>query len=794
MTARGGSKDRRRRSEGSVPRIDDDASKPRRRTRKSVPEYGATGSEPGLSSSHPTPSEAFPEASEGSRPPPAGAPDAALRRLELVLRALPDKELMALVGRLGIRIDAKKRIDCPAQVARALARLPDVREPGRLPPIGAELLRRIVEANGSLEVTSLPAGLEVLVRRGIVFARGAAGAVELVMPTALLVQLKTWEGEDPRSLRALLSEAPFETASAIASHYLGRPATPPIALSLEPAWEALGNPDVLLSEVERVSHQERRLLDQLEQVGGEVDTQELMDLEREPMRVRGAYGVAAGRRGAAFSLEKRGLLFPLHPNRYVIPTEVAAIIGADRRRAAEERRLEIQRHVVEDDHLPRRARFSADPAPLALAMAIAVREGSWELRPGVGTPRSHVARLAQRFGREQEATALVVALSRAIGLWEPGGVGIAAPPGSLSVEQLSAVLFETWRRGGAWDEARPDSEMLRVAPEHRDSSPVGVLREMVVDALANLGHDQWVPYAALITYIQNDPRAAGMNRLLSRWAKRVALPTPSEIDITNRVLLESLPTLGVVDVGGADMETASGSGELKTLALRLTARGRELTARACRPGPKDDEQALRLAHASSAARRAASADIEGRRVRVGPTARVAEATELGAFADIAAVDPLLELEVSAAAVARGLALGISASEMRAGIEALTPLSDELRLALDEAGTVVGRGTLAPASAFLWIDDPEVREMLRSMPPLLDTFVDPSPPGGLLVAAGVDPEKLVRRCRALGVEVEVEEGVLRVRSSTMPPPKRSETNRRRISWRPTPARGEKDNLG
>ena len=39
------------------------------------------------------------------------------------------------------------------------------------------------------------------------------------------------EGEDPRALRALLAQAPFETMSAVASHYrflveMGRPPAP----------------------------------------------------------------------------------------------------------------------------------------------------------------------------------------------------------------------------------------------------------------------------------------------------------------------------------------------------------------------------------------------------------------------------------------------------------------------------------------------------------------------------------------------------------------------------------------
>ena len=764
MTARGSKKTTRR----SAP-----STKAVKRTGRK-PKTKSGGSRKKASSDRqPAAEEAAAEAD--AAPSSTGQVTAPARRLEAVLRALPGRELAALVGRLGIRIDNRKRIDGPAQLARALARLPDLREPSRLPPASVELLRRIVEVNGSLPVPSLPAGLEALVRRGIAYARIAENGIELVLPTALLVQIKSWEGEDPRSLRALLAEAPFETASAIATHYLGRPSTPPIALSLEPAWEVLGDMQSLRGELERTSHQERRLLDQLEQVGGEVDTQELMDLEREPMRVRGAYGVAAGRRGAAFSLEKRGLLFPIHPNRYALPTEVAALIGAERRVQREQRREEIRCHVIEADHLPRRAKFSVDPAPVTLAMAMALRESGTDVKAGVGTPRSLVSRLAQRFGRRVETTALMVALSRAIGLWERAGVSAAAPPGSLTLAELSVLLFDTWRRGGAWDEARHDSEMLRVAPEHRDPSPVGVLREMVLDALRDLGEGQWVPYKALCAYIEDDPRAAGLERLLTRWARRVGLRLPEEADIVQRLLLESLPMLGVVDVGGADKESAEGSGELSTLALRLTSRGRELIADG--DGPRTREPTP-------------SELIEPRRLRVGSTARVADVLDLIAFCELEAVVGDLELSVSPAGVSRGLAEGISAGEMRGRLEALVELTGELCTALDEAGTVIGRGMLASASAFLWIDDPEVREMLRTMQPVADLFVDPSPTGGLLVAAGVDQERLVRRCRALGVEVGIEEGAPRVRHSTMPPPKRSETTRKTISWRPPAARPKK----
>ena len=55
---------------------------------------------------------------------------------------------------------------------------------------------------------------------------------------------------------------------------------------------------------------------------------------------------------------------------------------------------------------------------------------------------------------------------------------------------------------------------------------------------------------------------------------------------------------------------------------------------------------------------------------------------------------------------------------------------------------------------------EIRELLRTRRPAAELFVDPSPQGGLLVAPDVEVDRLVRRCRSLGVEVETENGVFR----------------------------------
>jgi hypothetical protein len=658
----------------------------------------------------------------------------------------------SLISRLGIRIDPAKRLDPPSQVARLLVALPELRDPSRLPQASLELLHRVAEARGSLFVTTIPPGLEPLLGRGLMFARGEKGSVELVLPTAYLIQLRSWEGEDPRGLRALLAQAPFETASAIAAHYLGRPATPPIALSLEGAWEILGDPPRLVEEIEKLSPTERRVLEAVEREGGEADTEELLELEREPLRLRTATGATPSRRGVGFSLERRGLLVPVHPNRHVVPTEVAAIIGATRQAEREARREQVKTFVASGDHAPRRAKFAMDPVPLALGLSLAGREPGNEVRPGIGTPKSLVQKLATRFGREPSHVALLMSLSRAVGLWEPSAINASAPPGSLALHELNRLLFLTWRRGGAWDEARTEPEVLRLGTEARDSSPVGVVREMVLEALKDLGEGRWVPWSSLSGYLSTDHRVTGLTRLLRRWAERVGVDVVDPMEVARRIVQESLPALGLVDLGEDEDRTAEATaGPSPTLALRLTTRGRAL-----------------LGDRAPTADTTKSKFLDTHVLRLGPTARIHAVLQIAPFVEVGRAAESLDLIVAPQTLARALSAGFEADALRQRIEAIAPLPESLSRTLAQASIIVGRATFAAAAGFLWVDDHNVREMLRTRRTTAELFVDPSPPAGLIVQVGVDLDRLSRRCRTIGVEILADGQVVRARS--MPPPK------------------------
>jgi hypothetical protein len=672
-------------------------------------------------------------------------------RLVDLLRQIPGQELESLIQRLKIRIDEAKKIDVPSQVARILLQLPELRDPGVLPGPTRELLYRIAEAGGVLPARTLPGALEPLVARGVVFVRGGNAGVELLLPIAHLLQLKPWEGEDPRGLRALLHQAHPDVASSIAGHYLGRPANPPLALSLEPAWEVVSDPERLAREVEELAPLERKLLSAVEHVGGEVDTEELLDLEREPLRLRGAMGATPSRRGVGFALERRAFLVPVHPNRHVIPTEVGAVVGAHRRAEREAQRQQIRLFVLEEDHAPRRARFAEDPAPLALAMALSVRDPGVEVKPGIGTPRSLVTKFASRFGRDAEQVGFIAALSRAIGLWDPSALGTAAPPGSVLVSDLGRALFNTWRRGGAWDEARADGEILRASPEQRESSSAGVIREIVLEALKELAGGRWVPWEAIAAYVRSDSRTPGVQRLVERWAQRSGATVVPTDELASRIAFESLHLLGVVDIGDADDEAGFGP------TLRITPRGRAYLEDS--PESRPGETSRFMDHQT---------------LRIGASTQVGAVIALAPFVELGGVSSGLDVLVTPQAMSHALSAGFEADVLQARLEVVAQLPDPIARALAQASAVLGRAEFVPTAGFLWVEDPEVRELLRTRRQTVDLFVDPSPPSGLLVQAGVDLERLARRCRSLGVELLVGGEVFRTRS--IPPGKGSGARR------------------
>ena len=77
-------------------------------------------------------------------------------------------------------------------------------------------------------------------------------------------------------------------------------------------------------------------------------------------------------------------------------------------------------------------------------------------------------------------------------------------------------------------------------------------------------------------------------------------------------------------------------------------------------------------------------------------------------------------------------------------------------------------TLGAGTVLVVEDEREIRELLRTRRPAAELFVDPSPPSGLLIGPEIEIERVIRRCRSLGVEIEADGGLLRARSHSLHP--------------------------
>ena len=238
--------------------------------------------------------------------------------------------------------------------------------------------------------------------------------------------------------------------------------------------------------------------------------------------------------------------------------------------------------------------------------------------------------------------------------------------------------------------------------------------------------------------------------------------TVEPMEVARRIVHESLPALGLLDLGEDEdlPRDPEADGERPPLALRLTSRGRALLGD---KAPGSETQASKF--------------LDTHVLRLGSGATVGAVLSIAPFVEVARAAETLDLVVAPQTLARALSAGVEADVLRARLEALAPLPETLSRTLAQASVVVGRATWQSAGGFLWIEDANVRELLRTRRPTQELFVDPSPPGGLLVSAGVDLERLSRRCRTVGVEVLVDGQVIRARTlppgaSSVPPPAKS----------------------
>jgi hypothetical protein len=211
----------------------------------------------------------------------------------------------------------------------------------------------------------------------------------------------------------------------------------------------------------------------------------------------------------------------------------------------------------------------------------------------------------------------------------------------------------------------------------------------------------------------------------------------------------------MVDLGDADAKEV-GAGPT----LRITPRGRAFLAES--PGELPLEP---------------TTFVDNEILRIGSGVPVGAVIALAPFVEIGRVSGQLDVSITPQTLSQALSAGYEGEVIKARLESVAPLPDPIARLLVQASAVIGRAEFVATQGFLWVEDPEIRELLRTRRQSADLFVDPSPPAGLLIAAGVDIDRVARRCRALGVEVIVEGEIYKTR--TVSPPGRGGSGARKM---------------
>ncbi len=117
-------------------------------------------------------------------------------------------------------------------------------------------------------------------------------------------------------------------------------------------------------------------------------------------------------------------------------------------------------------------------------------------------------------------------------------------------------------------------------------------------------------------------------------------------------------------------------------------------------------------------------------LRIGPSASVGSVISLAPFVEIGGVaSAALDVLITPQALSHALSAGFDGEVMRTRLELLAPLPDPIARTLTQASTVIGRAEFVLTQGFLWVEDPEVRELLRTRRQSADLFVDSLAPRG-----------------------------------------------------------------
>ncbi len=602
-----------------------------------------------------------------------------------------------LLASRGARIDPQKVLSASEQTLRVLSIVPRERW-ASLSSSARTALDRLVPAPGSAARRELGGGALALVEAGLAFAVGD----QIICPAAVRLQLPAAPGEDPRSARALYSRLSDEAIRLLHHGALRDRAGGPRPLGLGELLERTEDPIALAREIEWSSREDRVALAAIEARGGEVTRDGLLALTREP----GRYSVSAGlpMRGTAQSLLAGGYVVPLSHDRFILPTEVANIVGRERREVLARRLSDLRAGIDAREEDTLRARLASDPGPLAIALLVELAATRELERPDRPIPRSAMTRVARAQHVEPERAELLVSLARTL------------PLRSIRMREVGPALVALYRTTALGDETR-----LFPARPSRKLFATGIvaMRELAIDTLASLPRGRFVSRAEVLASARGDLRAEGIELGLRELARVAPSDVSGSLDRALETIVEtSLAALGLVD------RSADGS-------VRLAARAIQTLAPA----------ALASSPASTPRWQDTHAHFEG-------DVLVAHALALAGVSHTG-LDPELILVLDPA---RAAPLAIDRDVLAAALVAAgcpPPVAATALAALPPPRAVVEASELV---RWVPIADPELRERLLADPTIARDVVPNGPENGLLMHAHGTFPRLARLFARHGVDL------------------------------------------
>lgn len=604
-----------------------------------------------------------------------------------------------LLAARGTRVDPRKVLSPSEQAMRVLCIVPRDRL-SSLSPAARAALDRLVPAPGVLLRAELGGGALPLVEAGLAFAFED----RIVCPAAVRLQLPASPGEDPRSARALYSRLTDDALRVLHHGALRGRAGGPRPLGLGELLERVEDPEALTLELDHLSRDDRMALAAIEARGGEVNRDGLLSLTRDPARY--ANGTGLPLRGTAQSLLAAGHVVPVGHDRFVLPTEVARVVGRERRDVLAKRQADVRARIDAREEDTMRAQLASDPAPLAIALLVELASAGELVRPDRAIPKSALSRAARALHVEIERAELLVTLARAL------------PLRTARMRDVDGLLLSAYRTSSLGDETR-----LFPARPSRKLGATGIvaMRELVLDTLRGLPRGRFVPRAEVIASAKSDLRAEGIELGLRELARLApADVSPSLERALEAIAFVSLPALGLVD--------RSDDG-----AVRLAARAARTSA------PPS---------ASVSASGSGSPRWSDGRAHFDGQTLVQHALALAGVSH-PGLDPELVLVLDAS---RAAPLAIDADALAA---ALAVASCPTALAADTLASLpAARAVVVATDVVRWVPiaDQALRERLLSDPVIARDVVPNGPENGLLVHAHGTFPRLVRLFARHGVDL------------------------------------------